>query len=64
MVTLGYDPIGKLLKVAAVKNRFGPKSADGKDWVSLDTNYAACQISDVNLSTYVNRQWDQGVMYQ
>jgi hypothetical protein len=47
MLTLGYDPFGKQLRVAAVKNRFGPNSADGKDWVSLDANYAACQISDI-----------------
>lgn len=62
-LTLGYDPMGKILKVAAVKNRFGPNSADGKDYVTLDTNYAACQIKDVNLSQYMQR-FDQGVMYQ
>ena len=65
MMTLGYDPMGKMLKVAAVKNRFGPNSADGKDWVSLDTNYAACQIKDVDLTNYVQQQsWDQGRLYQ
>lgn len=62
-LTLGYDPMGKILKVAAVKNRFGPNSADGKDYVTLDTNYAACQIKDVNLNQYMQR-FDQGVMYQ
>ena len=64
MLTLGYDPMGKQLRVAAVKNRFGPNSADGKDWVPLDANYAACQIGDVNLNQYVPRQYDQGVFYQ
>ena len=64
ILTLGYDVLGKQLRVAAVKNRFGPNSADGKVNVSLSANYAACQILDVNLSQYVNRQWDQGVMYQ
>ena len=65
MLTLGYDPMGKQLRVAAVKNRFGPNSADGKDWVPLDANYAACQIGDVNLTNYVSSQrWDQGMMYQ
>lgn len=64
ILTLGYDVLGKQLRVAAVKNRFGPNSADGKVNVPLSANYAACQISDVDLSTYVNRQWDQGVMYQ
>jgi len=64
ILTLGYDVLGKQLRVAAVKNRFGPNSADGKVNVPLTANYAVCQISDVDLSTYVNRQWDQGVMYQ
>ena len=64
-LTLGYDPLGKILKVAAVKNRFGPNSADGKDYVTLDTNYAACQISDVNLNQYTQQaSWDQGRLYQ
>ena len=63
-LTLGYDPLGKILKVAAVKNRFGPNSADGKEYVTLNANYAACQIDDVNLNQYVqNRQWDQGRLY-
>lgn len=65
MLTLGYDPMGKMLRVAAVKNRFGPNSADGKEWTALDTNYAACQIMDVNLGNYTqHRQWDQGRLYQ
>ena len=64
MLTLGYDPFGKQLKVAAVKNRFGPNSADGKDWVALDANYAACQISDVKLQNYSNQRWDQGRIHQ
>lgn len=64
ILTLGYDPVGKTLKVGAVKNRFGPHAADGKDWTTLSTNYAVCQITDVNLTQYTNRGWDQGVMYQ
>ena len=64
MLTLGYDPFGKQLKVAAVKNRFGPNSADGKDWVSLDANYAACQISDIKLQNYTSQRWDQGRIHQ
>jgi predicted ATP-dependent serine protease len=65
MLTLGYDPFGKQLRVAAVKNRFGPNSADGKDWVSLDANYAACQISDVKSHNYASRnRFDQGGLYQ
>ena len=48
ILTLGYDPTNAELKVAAVKNRFGPHAADGKDYVTLFVNYAACQISDKN----------------
>jgi len=62
MLTLGYDPFGKQLRVAAVKNRFGPNSADGKDWVSLDANYAACQISDIRIHS--QQRWDSGGLYQ
>ena len=64
ILTLGYDVLGKQLRVAAVKNRFGPNSADGKVNVPLSAHYAACQISDVNLTNYVSRQWDQGGLYQ
>ena len=48
ILTLGYDPTQGELKVAAVKNRFGPHTADGKDWATLFVNYGACQISDKN----------------
>ena len=48
ILTLGYDPAQGELKVAAVKNRFGPHTADGKDWATLFVNYGACQISDKN----------------
>jgi len=34
------------LKIAAVKNRFGPHRADGKDFATLYANYSTCQISD------------------
>ena len=46
ILTLGFDPYNKTLKVASVKNRFGPHTADGSDYVSLFVNYAVCQISD------------------
>ena len=44
--TLGYDPNQALLKVAAVKNRFGPHTADASSYATLYVNYAACQITD------------------
>lgn len=46
ILTLGYNPISAELKIAAVKNRFGPHAADGKDYAGLAVNYGACQISD------------------
>tara|TARA_R110000822_G_scaffold203135_2_gene340085 strand:+ start:1823 stop:2659 length:837 start_codon:yes stop_codon:yes gene_type:complete len=48
ILTLGYDPQQHVLRVAAVKNRFGPHTADGKDYAGLFTNYSACQISDAD----------------
>jgi len=50
ILTLGYDPFNHILKVAAVKNRFGAHTADGSDNVSLFVNYAACQIGDQDTS--------------
>lgn len=46
ILTLGYDPMQAILKVASVKNRFGPHAADASESVSLFTNYASCQIVD------------------
>ena len=48
ILTLGFDPLDNTLKVAAVKNRFGPHMADGSDFVSLFVNYGVCQISDAD----------------
>jgi len=48
ILTLGYDPMDNVLKVAAVKNRFGKHSAGATDFQSLFVNYATCQISDAN----------------
>jgi hypothetical protein len=48
ILTLGYEPVQNLLRVAAVKNRFGKHTADGKDYISLFVNYGSCQIWDAN----------------
>ena len=45
ILTLGYDPQG-MLRVAAVKNRFGQHTADASVWATLFVNFAACQIGD------------------
>lgn len=46
ILTLGYDPSQGMLRVAAVKNRFGPHFADASRWATLFTNFGACQIGD------------------
>ena len=46
ILTLGFDPYNKVLKVAAVKNRFGPHTADGSDHIGLFVSYKVCQIND------------------
>ena len=48
ILTLGYDPNNAELNIAAVKNRFGPHTADASDYAGLIVNYGACQISDRN----------------
>ena len=48
ILTLGFDPLDKTLKVAPVKNRFGPHKADGSDFATLFVNYSVCQISDAD----------------
>ena len=48
ILTLGYDPGQATLRIAAVKNRFGPHTADASKYATLLVNYAACQISDPN----------------
>ena len=46
ILTLGYDPSQGMLRVASVKNRFGPHTADASQWATLFVNFAACQIGD------------------
>ena len=46
ILTLGYDPSQGLLRVAPVKNRFGPHYADASRHATLFTNFGACQVGD------------------
>lgn len=46
ILTLGFNPNDGVLKVAAVKNRFGPHSADGTLYTELFVNYSTCQIGN------------------
>jgi len=48
ILTLGFNPSDSILKVAAVKNRFGPHAADGTMYSELYVNYSTCQIGDAD----------------
>jgi KaiC/GvpD/RAD55 family RecA-like ATPase len=50
ILTLNYNHSlhNSELQVAAVKNRFGPHTADGSDFATLFVNYSVCQISDAD----------------
>lgn len=48
ILTLGYDPVSSVLRVAAVKNRFGKHTADGSVFGSLMVNFSTCQIHDAD----------------
>lgn len=47
ILTMGYDHQANQIKLAAVKNRFGPHSADGSMWTALKVDYAHCQIDEL-----------------
>lgn len=49
ILTLGYDPYNKVVKVGVVKNRYGPHAADGSMLAELTANYAACQLTNREL---------------
>ena len=46
ILSIAMDPISNELRVAAVKNRFGNHSADGKSYFSLHCNASKVQILD------------------
>jgi hypothetical protein len=51
-----YSPYNSELQVAVVKNRFGPHTADGSDYVSLFVNYGVCQINDADALGQMHRR--------
>lgn len=59
IATMGYDPFSKHMRIAAVKNRFGPHAADGSMSVALAVDYANCQITEVGESPQVIKKFDQ-----
>lgn len=63
ILTLGYDPSQGMLRVAAVKNRFGPHFADASEWATLFVNFGACQIGDDDAQGRSYRHSNQDVKY-
>ena len=61
ILTLGFDPLRKELKVAVVKNRYGPHAADGTVNTPLAVDYATCQISEMH---FQSSRFDQGSLHQ
>ena len=59
IATMGYDPFSKQMKIAAVKNRFGPHAADGSMSVPLAVDYVNCQITEVGESPHIIKRFDQ-----
>lgn len=57
ILTLGYDPYNKILKIGVVKNRYGPHAADGTMSVELEANYAACQITNREAQNYQQQNY-------
>ena len=48
ILTLGYSPLEGTLRVAPVKNRFGPMYANADQHVPLFVDYATCRIENVD----------------
>ncbi len=63
ILTLGYDPSQGMLRVAAVKNRFGPHFADASEWATLFVNFGACQIGDDDAQGRAYRHGNPEVRY-
>jgi hypothetical protein len=59
IATMGYDPFNKQMRIAAVKNRFGPHAADGSISIPLSVDYANCQITEVGESPHISKRFDQ-----
>jgi KaiC/GvpD/RAD55 family RecA-like ATPase len=63
ILTLGYSPESGVLRVAPVKNRFGPMDSSGKDYAGLFVNFGAVQIGDSNAQGRAYRNSNMQVVY-
>ena len=63
ILTLGYSPTEGTLRVAPVKNRFGPMYANADEFASLFVNYGTCQIEDADATGRMVRNSNPLVRY-
>ena len=63
ILTLGYSPTEGILRVAPVKNRFGPMYANADKHVTLAVNYGCCRIEDWNETGHMVRRSNPLVRY-
>jgi replicative DNA helicase len=63
ILTLGYSPTEGTLRVAPVKNRFGPMYANANEHVALAVDYATCRIENFDATGRMVRNANPLVRY-
>ena len=63
ILTLGYSPTEGTLRVAPVKNRFGPMYANANEHVALAVDYATCRIENFDATGRMVRNSNPLVRY-
>ena len=63
ILTLGYSPSEGTLRVAPVKNRFGPMYANANEHVALAVDYATCRIENFDATGRMVRNSNPLVRY-
>lgn len=63
ILTLGYSPTEGTLRVAPVKNRFGPMYANANEHVALAVDYATCRIENFDSTGRMVRNANPLVRY-
>jgi len=63
ILTLGYSPSEGTLRVAPVKNRFGPMYANANEHVALFVDYSTCRIENADATGRMVRNANPLVRY-
>ena len=63
ILTLGYSPSDGVLRVAPVKNRFGPMYANANEHVALFVDYSTCRIENSDATGRMVRHSNPLVRY-